>query len=61
MILSLRVVSSDLSEVSQFDKTKLKKTQTKEKNPLPTKESEYNSYSVRAMGKCAREFRVLPG
>lgn len=29
----------DISEVSQFDKTKLKKTETKEKNTLPTKES----------------------
>ena len=32
---------SDLEEVSKFDKTKLKKTETKEKNTLPTKESEY--------------------
>jgi thymosin beta 4 len=29
----------DVSEVTQFDKTKLKKTETQEKNPLPTKES----------------------
>lgn len=29
----------DISEVKEFDKTKLKKTETKEKNPLPTKES----------------------
>uniref|UniRef100_A0A8C2EW14 Thymosin beta 5 n=1 Tax=Cyprinus carpio TaxID=7962 RepID=A0A8C2EW14_CYPCA len=29
----------DISEISQFDKTKLKKTETKEKNTLPTKES----------------------
>jgi len=29
----------DLSEVSQFDKTKLKKTETQEKNTLPTKET----------------------
>ncbi|KAI2668643.1 Thymosin beta-b [Labeo rohita] len=28
----------DISEISQFDKTKLKKTETKEKNTLPTKE-----------------------
>jgi thymosin beta 4 len=28
----------DLAEVESFDKTKLKKTETKEKNPLPTKE-----------------------
>uniref|UniRef100_A0A8C7MP77 Uncharacterized protein n=1 Tax=Oncorhynchus kisutch TaxID=8019 RepID=A0A8C7MP77_ONCKI len=26
--------------IACFDKTKLKKTETKEKNPLPTKESE---------------------
>uniref|UniRef100_A0A3Q3WMD1 Thymosin beta n=1 Tax=Mola mola TaxID=94237 RepID=A0A3Q3WMD1_MOLML len=30
----------DISEVTTFDKTKLKKTETQEKNPLPTKESE---------------------
>jgi hypothetical protein len=28
----------DLSEVENFSKDKLKKTETKEKNPLPTKE-----------------------
>ena len=30
----------DVSEVTTFDKSKLKKTDTQEKNPLPTKESE---------------------
>uniref|UniRef100_A0A8C5QUC6 Thymosin beta n=1 Tax=Leptobrachium leishanense TaxID=445787 RepID=A0A8C5QUC6_9ANUR len=30
----------DLAEISKFDKSKLKKTETQEKNPLPTKESE---------------------
>ncbi len=34
----------DISEVSQFDKTKLKKTETKEKNTLPTKESKFEFY-----------------
>lgn len=29
----------DVSEVTKFDKSKLKKTETAEKNPLPTKES----------------------
>ncbi|XP_028325827.1 thymosin beta-12 [Gouania willdenowi] len=29
----------DISEVQSFDKTKLKKTETQEKNPLPTKET----------------------
>lgn len=29
----------DISEVTSFDKNKLKKTETQEKNPLPTKES----------------------
>jgi len=28
----------DMKEVTKFDKTKLKTTETKEKNPLPTKE-----------------------
>ena len=31
---------TDVSEVAKFDKSKLKKTETKEKNTLPTKESE---------------------
>uniref|UniRef100_A0A3Q3FTL2 Thymosin beta 4 X-linked n=1 Tax=Labrus bergylta TaxID=56723 RepID=A0A3Q3FTL2_9LABR len=30
----------DISEVTKFDKSKLKKTETQEKNPLPTKEIE---------------------
>ncbi|KAM9408653.1 thymosin beta-11 [Pholidichthys leucotaenia] len=29
----------NLEEVTNFDKTKLKKTETQEKNPLPTKET----------------------
>ncbi|XP_028668931.1 thymosin beta-12 [Erpetoichthys calabaricus] len=28
----------DLAEIESFDKSKLKKTETKERNPLPTKE-----------------------
>lgn len=35
----------DMTEIARFDKTKLKKTETKEKNPLPTKESECPSAS----------------
>ena len=30
-----------LEEVTKFDKTKLKKTETAEKNTLPTKESKF--------------------
>uniref|UniRef100_A0A3P9MZ28 Thymosin beta 5 n=1 Tax=Poecilia reticulata TaxID=8081 RepID=A0A3P9MZ28_POERE len=30
----------DVAEVTTFDKTKLKKTETQEKNTLPTKEIE---------------------
>ncbi|XP_005989389.1 thymosin beta-12-like [Latimeria chalumnae] len=29
----------ELAEIQSFDHTKLKKTETKEKNPLPTKET----------------------
>ena len=29
----------DVSEVTNFDKSKLKKTQTEEKNPLPSQET----------------------
>lgn len=36
----------DMTEIARFDKTKLKKTETKEKNPLPTKESECPSCVV---------------
>ena len=33
----------DVSGVTTFDKSKLKKTETQEKNPLPTKESKEGS------------------
>lgn len=36
----------DMTEIARFDKTKLKKTETKEKNPLPTKESECSLCAV---------------
>lgn len=29
----------DMAEIEKFDKSKLKKTETQEKNPLPSKES----------------------
>ncbi|XP_075858669.1 thymosin beta-4-like, partial [Microcebus murinus] len=29
----------DLAEIEKFDKSKLKKTETQEKNPLPSKET----------------------
>ncbi|XP_006763874.2 PREDICTED: thymosin beta-4 [Myotis davidii] len=32
----------DMAEIEKFDKSKLKKTETKEKNPLPSKESKLN-------------------
>jgi hypothetical protein len=32
----------DLNEVTKFDASKLKKTETKEKNPLPSKEDIQN-------------------
>lgn len=32
----------DVKEVESFDKSKLKKVETQEKNPLPTKESMYS-------------------
>ena len=34
----------DLEEVTKFDKSKLKHTETKEKNPLPTKESKHSYF-----------------
>lgn len=37
----------DMTEIARFDKTKLKKTETKEKNPLPTKESKSPSCAFR--------------
>lgn len=36
----------DVSAVSSFDKSKLKKTETAEKNTLPTKESKLSQPSV---------------
>ncbi|KAF3813127.1 hypothetical protein GH733_018925 [Mirounga leonina] len=31
----------DMAEIEKFDKSKLKKTETQEKNPLPSKESKF--------------------
>lgn len=36
----------DISEVTSFDKSKLKKTETQEKNPLPTKESKTQKHPL---------------
>ncbi|XP_026150469.1 thymosin beta-b isoform X2 [Mastacembelus armatus] len=36
----------DITEVTTFDKTKLKKTETQEKNTLPTKETIEQEKSV---------------
>lgn len=33
-------------EVSKFDKSQLKHTETEEKNPLPDKDGNYNSISI---------------
>ncbi|XP_014311250.2 thymosin beta-4 [Myotis lucifugus] len=30
----------DMAEIEKFDKSKLKKTETQEKNPLPSKEND---------------------
>uniref|UniRef100_A0A674PJR9 Thymosin beta n=1 Tax=Takifugu rubripes TaxID=31033 RepID=A0A674PJR9_TAKRU len=40
-VLPFMVDKPDIKEVTTFDKTKLKKTDTQEKNTLPTKESRY--------------------
>lgn len=40
----------DLSEVEKFDKKKLKKTNTEEKNTLPSKESECGGDGAEAGG-----------
>ena len=42
----------DLAEVTSFDKSKLKKTETEEKNPLPTKESKLCSWFP---GECLQQ------
>lgn len=40
----------DLEEVTKFDKTKLKHTETQEKNPLPTKESKRSCFTFHVHG-----------
>ena len=35
----------DVTEVTTFDKSKLKHTETQEKNPLPTKESKFYRFT----------------
>ncbi|XP_063491494.1 uncharacterized protein [Symphalangus syndactylus] len=39
----------DMAEIEKFDKSKLKKTETQEKNPLPSKEIKY-SMSIHKLG-----------
>ena len=48
----------DVSEVTTFDKTKLKKTETQEKNPLPTKESEHIHYLLVSVVSTQKTFQV---
>ncbi|KAG7321341.1 hypothetical protein KOW79_015756 [Hemibagrus wyckioides] len=38
-VIAVMADKPNMMEITSFDKTKLKKTQTQEKNPLPTKEA----------------------
>lgn len=38
LVIAVMADKPNMMEITSFDKTKLKKTQTQEKNPLPTKE-----------------------
>ncbi|KAM9451086.1 thymosin beta [Clarias gariepinus] len=38
-VITVMADKPNMMEITSFDKTKLKKTQTQEKNPLPTKEA----------------------
>ncbi|MCJ8740656.1 hypothetical protein PDJAM_G00061490 [Pangasius djambal] len=38
-VITVMADKPSMMEITSFDKTKLKKTQTQEKNPLPTKEA----------------------
>lgn len=40
LVIAVMADKPSMMEITSFDKTKLKKTQTQEKNPLPTKEGE---------------------
>lgn len=40
LVITVMADKPNMVEITSFDRTKLKKTQTQEKNPLPTKESE---------------------
>lgn len=40
LVIAVMADKPNMMEITSFDKTKLKKTQTQEKNPLPTKEGE---------------------
>lgn len=50
----------DVSEISHFDKSKLKKTETHEKNSLPTKEGEVVYSSVLGVFKVCKFSLSLP-
>lgn len=51
----------DMGEVASFDKAKLKKTETQEKNTLPTKESECAPPRPAAAAQPPPRGRLLPG
>nr|XP_054329369.1 uncharacterized protein LOC129025828 isoform X1 [Pongo pygmaeus] len=42
----------DMSEIEKFDKSKLKKTETQEKNPLPSKETRRCPFPLNKTGSC---------
>uniref|UniRef100_A0A8C6F041 Thymosin beta-4 n=1 Tax=Monodon monoceros TaxID=40151 RepID=A0A8C6F041_MONMO len=48
----------DMAEIEKFDKSKLKKTETKEKNPLPSQESKPPSHPP-SLEKAEREWRAI--
>ena len=50
----------DVSAVTTFDKGKLKKTETQEKNPLPTKESELLSALYMLIHFCMQLASQIP-
>ena len=49
----------DMKVVESFDKSKLKKTETQEKNPLPTKESKQQILLVKTTFECSGTLKLL--
>lgn len=57
LVTTVMADKPNMMEITSFDKTKLRKTQTQEKNTLPTKEGEWDIFCPHlCINKLSRTF-----